>query len=82
MPLSQRTRSSPVTRIQPCVERIDAGGGEERGERRAGVSLGGTIHLEGLRMVIADWISGWEAEVIADGAHKLCVHLIIRCTGG
>ena len=25
-------------------------------------------------MVIADWISGWEAEVIADGAHKLCVH--------
>jgi hypothetical protein len=25
-------------------------------------------------LVIADWISGWEAEVIADGAHKLCVH--------
>ena len=47
MPLSQRTRSSPVTRIQPVsVERGDGGAGEEGGELRCRGSGGEDVGLE------------------------------------
>ncbi len=61
MPLSQRTRSSPVARIQPV---------SLRGEiaalwRRAASEAAGLA------------VSGWAVGAMVGGNVKLCVHLII-----
>ena len=62
MPLSQRTRSSPVTRIQPVSSRGEIAGCCGGGRRAEAAGLA---------------VSGWAVGAMVGGNVKLCVHLII-----
>ena len=65
MPLSQRTRSSPVTRIQPVLSRGAIAADVSRSA--AELRIGGAGCAGGQDSV-------WVAEVIGEAARKLCVH--------
>ncbi len=83
IPFSQRTRSSPVMRSQPMSLRGKVPAVVRSAASWAAVSNEAPELDAGVISEWAsDWISEWGAEVIADGAHKLCVHCDYTVYGG